>query len=135
MDAHELNSHFLNLVADRFRALAEPTRLRLLDRLRAGERSVTELVAETGLGQANVSKHLQLLRGLGFVTRRKQGLFVYYGLADERIFQLCDIMCTRLEAEFEARRWRAPSARKRRGVRLLEPGATHDNGSTIDREH
>lgn len=58
----------------------------------------------TGLGTANVSKHLQLLHASGFVTRRKEGLFVYYGLAGEDVFRLCDIMCGRLAAEAQNRR-------------------------------
>ena len=72
--------------------------------LRAGELTVGELVDATGLNTANVSKHLQLLHAAGFVTRRKEGLYVYYGLADEDVFRLCDIMCGRLEAEAAARR-------------------------------
>ncbi|HUE88804.1 MAG TPA: metalloregulator ArsR/SmtB family transcription factor [Vicinamibacterales bacterium] len=85
-------------VAERFRALGEPARLRILNALRGGEATVGELVETTGLTQANLSKHLQLLHALGFVTRRKQGLFVYYTLADADIFRLCDIMCGRLPA-------------------------------------
>lgn len=94
----------LALIADRFKALAEPARLQILNALRAGEMTVGELVEETELGQANVSKHLQLLHGLNFVGRRKDGLFVYYALADRRVFQLCDIMCGRLKAEMQTRR-------------------------------
>lgn len=104
MGSLSMTSELLALVAARFKALAEPARLEILHALRAGERTVGELVEETGLGQANVSKHLQLLHGLGFVTRRKDGLFVYYGLADKTVFQLCDIMCGRIEAETKARR-------------------------------
>ena len=98
-----LTPPLLALVAERFRALAEPARLQILNCLRAGERTVTELVTETALGQANVSKHLQLLHSLGFVTRRKEGLFVYYLLADKSVFQLCDLVCGRLEKEMKAR--------------------------------
>ena len=97
-----LNAGIMDLVAERFKALAEPVRLRLLECLRTGERSVTELVQATGLGQANVSKHLQMLNTLGFVTRRKEGLHVYYALADERVFTLCDLMCGRVEHEIAA---------------------------------
>jgi DNA-binding transcriptional ArsR family regulator len=97
-----LTPEVLGLVAERFKVLAEPARLQLLERLRGGERSVTELVEETGLGQANVSKHLRLLRDLRFVTRRKEGLNVYYALADERVFTLCDMMCGRIEREVAA---------------------------------
>lgn len=99
-----LTPELLVLVAARFKALAEPARLEILNTLRRGELTVGELVEETGLGQANVSKHLQLLHGLGFVNRRKEGLFVYYGLADRTVFQLCDIMCGRIGAETTARR-------------------------------
>ena len=98
-----LTQPLLALVAERFKALAEPARLQILSCLRAGEMTVTELVAETALGQANVSKHLQLLHSLGFVTRRKEGLFVYYLLADTSVFQLCDIMCGRVAQELTVR--------------------------------
>jgi len=66
--------------------------------------TVTELAEETELGQANLSKHLQLLHVLGFVTRRKEGLYVYYALANDDVFRLCDIMCGRLGAETIQRR-------------------------------
>jgi DNA-binding transcriptional ArsR family regulator len=94
----------LPLLAQRFKALAEPARLQLLGCLRQGEMTVSDLVAATGLGQANVSKHLQLLHGLGLVSRRKERLFVYYRLADRSVFRLCDIMCDRLEVELRTRR-------------------------------
>ena len=99
-----LTSEQMTLVAERFRVLGEPARLQLMQVLRARERTVGELVEETGLGTANVSKHLQLLHGAGFVTRRKEGLHVYYALAGEDVFRLCDIMCGRLAVEAEARR-------------------------------
>jgi DNA-binding transcriptional ArsR family regulator len=99
-----MTPELLELVARRFKALAEPVRLQILSALQRGELTVGELVEETGLGQANVSKHLQLLHGLGFVRRRKEGLFVYYALADRTVFALCDTMCGRLEAEVKSRR-------------------------------
>lgn len=83
-------------VATRFKALAEPARLRILDALRNGELTVGDLGQQTGLNQANLSKHLQLLHTLEFVVRRKDGLFVYYALTDQDVFQLCDIMCGRI---------------------------------------
>lgn len=99
MASIELTPDVLSLIAERFKALAEPARLQILNSLRSGEMTVTELIDETGLRQANVSKHLQLLQSLRFVSRRKEGLFVFYSLADRRVFQLCDIMCGRIEAE------------------------------------
>lgn len=102
--AKHLTPEMIELVAERFRALAEPARLRIMQALRGGEQTVGELVEATDLGTANVSKHLQLLHAAGFVGRRKEGLYVYYGLAGEDVFRLCDIMCGRLEAEAESRR-------------------------------
>lgn len=99
-----LTPELLDIIAARFKALGEPVRLQILNVLRDGEMTVSELVEETGLGQANVSKHLQHLHGMGFVTRRKDRLFVYYGLADRDVFRLCDIMCGRLDVETAARR-------------------------------
>jgi len=98
-----LTPTLIDLVAERFRALGEPARLRILSSLRGGEQTVSELVAATALSQANVSKHLQLLHGAGFVERRKEGLNVRYRLADPAVFQLCDLMCGRLEAEARER--------------------------------
>jgi DNA-binding transcriptional ArsR family regulator len=99
-----LTSELLQLVAERFRALGEPARLEILNALRSGEMTVSELVDATALGQANVSKHLQLLLTHGFVRRRKDGLFSYYALADRDVFKLCDVMCGRLASEAAARR-------------------------------
>lgn len=100
----KLTPEILDMVALRFKVLAESARLEILSCLRDGEMTVSELVENTGLGQANVSKHLQLLHANGFVTRRKEGLFVYYSLADASVFQLCDMMCGRIEAELRTRR-------------------------------
>lgn len=98
MKVHAMSPELLELVAGRFRALGEPARLQILSALRGGELSVNDLVDETGLGQANASKHLQILHALGFVARRKDGLFVYYRIADKSVFRLCDIMCGRIES-------------------------------------
>ena len=106
----QLTPELLELVAERFKALAEPARLEILNVLRDEEMTVTELADATELGQANLSKHLQLLHALGFVKRRKDGLFVYYALANDDVFKLCDIMCGRLGAEASKRR-RALGAR------------------------
>lgn len=94
----------LAAIADRFKVLGEPARLHILQTLRGRERTVTDLVEDTGMGQANVSKHLQLLLAQGFVARRKDGLFARYRLADQDVFRLCDIMCGRLERDVAARR-------------------------------
>jgi ArsR family transcriptional regulator len=100
----EFTDELLDLVAERLKILAEPMRLKLLNALRSKEKSVTELVEETGTGQANASKHLGLLLRNGMVARRKEGLNVYYRIADPSIFQLCELICNGLEAELDSRR-------------------------------
>lgn len=99
-----LTPELIDLIADRFKALAEPARLQILNSLRHGELTVGELVERTGLAQANVSKHLQSLAAAGFVARRKDGLFTFCALADDDVLALCDIMCGRLDRELSARR-------------------------------
>jgi DNA-binding transcriptional ArsR family regulator len=99
----KLTPDVLALIAERFKVLSEPARLQILSVLRNGEMTVGELVDATGLSQANVSKHLQQLHRFEFVGRRKDGVHVYYALADDDVFQLCDVMCGRLAAEAKAR--------------------------------
>jgi ArsR family transcriptional regulator len=93
----------LERLAERFRALGESNRLTILSALRPGERTVSELMEETGLGQANLSKHLAVLHAQGFVARRREGVHVIYALADADVFRICDILCGGLERE--ARDW------------------------------
>lgn len=95
MGRGSLTDTLIPVVADQFKALSEPARLRLLRTLMRGECTVNELVIATGLGQANVSKHLQVLHAHGFVRRRKNGLFVHYSIADRQVVSLCDLMCSR----------------------------------------
>ncbi len=104
MSEQTLTPELLEIIAERFKVLGEPVRLRILNALRLEEElSVSELIEKTELGQANLSKHLGLLYSSGYVERRKEGAYVYYSLANEDVFVLCDIMCGRLEAESEAR--------------------------------
>lgn len=99
MHPARMTPELFDVVAERFKAFAEPTRLRILYELRRRERTVSELVAATGIGQANLSKHLGQLHSAGLVERRKDGLYVYYALADRDVLKLCDVMCGRLAKE------------------------------------
>jgi len=99
--AAKMTPEMLELVAQRFHALGDPVRLQLMNTLREGERTVNSLVETTNVSTANVSKHLQILHSAGFVTRRKEGVRVFYSLAGKDVLQLCDIMCGRVEAEVE----------------------------------
>jgi DNA-binding transcriptional ArsR family regulator len=108
--AHPLPDTLVELIAERFRALAEPTRIKLLDRLREGETTSIELTALVGTTQQNVSKHLAVLRRAGIVARRKQGNFAYYRISDESVYALCEAVCGSLQNRVDALR------------RIVEPG-------------
>jgi DNA-binding transcriptional ArsR family regulator len=87
------------LIARRFRALGDPLRIRLLDQLRDGEETVNGLADRLGAGQQNVSKHLAVLADAGMVARRKDGTHVYYRIADEGVFALCEQVCGSLQSQ------------------------------------
>ena len=76
-----------------FQVLAEPTRLRILNILREGERNVGDLAQMCGYTAANVSRHLSLMTKNGLVTREGRGTSVYYRFADESVYALCDLVC------------------------------------------
>ena len=96
---HPLPEDLADLIARRFRALGEPLRVRMLDLLRDGELSVNELAERLGAGQQNVSKHLSVLVDAGMLARRKQGNHVYYRIADEGVFALCEQVCGSLQSQ------------------------------------
>ena len=87
----------VELIAERFRVLSEPTRIKLLDRLREREATVLELTELIGTTQQNVSKHLGVLQRSGIVARRKQGNFAYYRIVDQGVFALCEAVCGSLQ--------------------------------------
>jgi len=106
----KLTPELMDIVAERFRALGEPMRIRILDALRQRERTVSDLVEATDATQANVSKHLTLLHRLGFVARRKEGTRVFYRVDDPDVFELCDLVCggARRRVRRQARALRRP---------------------------
>lgn len=100
--SHPLPADVVELIAERFRALSEPTRIKLLDRLREGEATVLELTELVGSTQQNVSKHLGVLQRSGIVARRKQGNYAYYRIVDEGVFGLCEAVCGSLQLRVES---------------------------------
>ncbi len=90
---HPLPLELATLIARRFRAIGDPMRIRLLDRLRDGEASVSELAGALGASQQNISKHLAVLSDVGILSRRKAGNHVRYRIADENVFKLCEDVC------------------------------------------
>jgi DNA-binding transcriptional ArsR family regulator len=98
---HPLPAPLVELIAQRFRCLAEPMRIALLDRLRDGEATVTELTEATGASQQNVSKHLGVLLGAGIVSRTKHGTSSVYAIADEDVYELCELVCGSLRRQVD----------------------------------
>src|SRR5688572_1682404 len=96
-----LGPEALGLVARRFKTLSDPMRLALLQALFGGERTVRELCAAAACGQANASKHLGTLAAEGVVARRKEGLNVWYRIADPSVMELCRVVCGSLARRFE----------------------------------
>jgi DNA-binding transcriptional ArsR family regulator len=96
-----MTQEMLELVAQRFRLLSDPMRLRILHELQNGELSVGQLVTQTGASQPNVSKHLASLKNLQMVKRRQEGNMAYFSIAAPYIFTLCDTVCNSMRDEFE----------------------------------
>jgi DNA-binding transcriptional ArsR family regulator len=90
---HPLPGPLIELVAQRFRVLGEPMRIRILDRLREGEATVTELQEALDASQQNVSKHLGILHAAGMVSRTKAGNHSRYAISDPSVFELCEQVC------------------------------------------
>ncbi len=94
MAKQAMSEKMLELVARRFRTLGEPYRLRILQELQAGEKSVGELVAALEGNQPNVSKHLQILSDAGLIGRRREGTSIFYAISDPMVFKLCALVCS-----------------------------------------
>ena len=88
-----LSDQLVDVIAERFRVIGEPMRIKLLDRLRGGEASVGELSELLGAGQQNVSRHLNVLHAAGILSRRKDGTRVLYAISDDSVFALCETVC------------------------------------------
>ena len=92
----ELSDAALQMIADRFKIMSEPVRLKILHALSDGELSVGDIIEASAGLQANISKHLGILQQSGLVTRRKDGLNAYYRICDETVFELCEVVCASL---------------------------------------
>lgn len=91
------------MIADRFKTLSDPQRLKMLHLLRDGERNVGDIALLTEASQPNVSKHLKIMQSAGFVRRRQCGNTVFYSIADETIFTLCDVVCDSINNQLQTR--------------------------------
>ena len=98
---HPLPEPLIELVAQRFRVLGEPMRIKLLDRLREGDATVSELQEALGASQQNVSKHLGILHAAAMVSRTKQGNSTVYSISDPSVFELCEQVCGGVRRQFQ----------------------------------
>jgi len=121
---HPIPDELVELVARRFHLLAEPMRLRLLDRLRGGEATVQQLADELEASQQNVSKHLVLLTDAAILTRRKDGTRVHYRIGDDEVLNLCEQMCGSVEHQLRGLNALVDDvARGRPEAQALDPAA------------
>jgi DNA-binding transcriptional ArsR family regulator len=90
---HPLPEPLVELIAERFRVIGEPMRIRLLDALRDGPLTINELTVALGATQQNVSKHVGVLSRAGIVGREKDGTRVRCFIADGTVFELCELVC------------------------------------------
>ena len=105
-----------NTVAAYFAVLSEPTRLKIMHAVCLGEKTVSQIVEETGATQTNVSRHLGLMHRSSVLARRKEGNQVFYSVADQTMVELCRSVCTRIASTIDERR-----PMKRQLLRLLPP--------------
>jgi DNA-binding transcriptional ArsR family regulator len=96
------SEQLLERIADRLKAMADPMRLRILHLLQDGERCVNDILGQVGGSQANVSKHLSVLRRAGLVGCRREGVNVYYRIEDPTVFAICEGVCDSLERQVNA---------------------------------
>lgn len=87
------------MIAQRLKVIGDPTRIRTLDLLRDGEKSVAEIAEELGTSQQNASKHLGVLLQAGIVRRRKDGTSAFYAVADQSVYDLCEQVCGGLQTQ------------------------------------
>ena len=91
----------LHRISDVLKAMADPTRLKILHNLQNQERCVSDILDTVGGSQANVSKHLSVLKRAGLVDCRRQGLNVYYRIIDTGVFTICRNICDSLELRLD----------------------------------
>lgn len=109
-----LPSEALAEIAAYFQALSEPTRLNILNLLRQQERNVGELAQLCGFSAANISRHLAMLTKHGLVARESRGTSAYYRIADESVYELCDLVCGKIARQV------AQTARRQQAFSLPE---------------
>jgi len=98
-DTLEKDDATFNRAAEIFRVMSAPMRLRIMSCLCAGEKNVSELLEEVDTTQSNMSQHLSTLYQAGIVQKRRDGVQIYYSIANPSFVDLCRAVCTQIETE------------------------------------
>ncbi len=107
-----LSDELLHKIADVLKAMADPTRLKIIHCLHNGERCVSAILEAVGGSQANISKHLSVLKRAGLVDSRREGLNVHYRIIDDGVFTICRNVCDSLEERLDREREAVVSGRQ-----------------------
>ncbi|RUT03075.1 transcriptional regulator [Dulcicalothrix desertica PCC 7102] len=110
------NPIVIEAVADYFKVLSEVSRLEILTCLKSGRMNVMEIASATGLGQANLSKHLKVLTQAGVLSRQSQGTSAFYEIADPIIFELCELACERISERVQQQAQKLKALRSKTAV-------------------
>ena len=121
-------------IAHRLKAMADPKRLHILQLLAGGELCVGEMVARLDCTQANVSKHLGVLRAAGLVQPRREGMNVYYTIVEPVALEVCHLMCGCLEREASRTMAQVTTAQVRQPATARQTTARADNTKTRRRD-
>lgn len=105
-----MNGDAIQQVSEVLKAMADPMRLRILHSLHEGELSVTEIIEAVGGSQANVSRHLAVLRRAGLVDCRREGLNAFYRITDPRVFTICESVCSSIGERLDREREQVQAA-------------------------
>lgn len=97
----KMDDELLILIADRLKAMSEPTRLRILNLLKEDELSVSEIAEAADLKHGTASANLNALHRAGLVSSRREGTKMLYRISSDMVFRICDVVCDSLKEEFK----------------------------------
>jgi len=123
------SDELLNKIADVLKAMADPTRLKILHCLHGGERCVSDILGAVGGSQANISKHLSVLRRAGLVDCRREGLNVFYRIIDDGVFTICSNVCDSLEVRLDKAHQAVVEGRQK--IQMQEASVNDSSGEDL----
>jgi len=107
---NHMSEDAIQQVSEVLKAMADPMRLRILHSLHDGELSVTSIIEVVSGSQANVSRHLSILRKAGLVDCRREGLNAFYRIIDPQVFTICESVCSAIGERLDREREQVQAA-------------------------